>query len=94
MKKKTNQSTMNKIVSGLIGGLILWSILNFVVKPLVEGKKNDNSLETFKKLQENQPSECKLFMMSIQECNFFKENGELPERVKEKIDLITKIENK
>ena len=85
---------MNKIVSGLIGGLILWSILNFVVKPLVEGKKNDNSLETFKKLQENQPSECKLFMMSIQECNFFKENGELPERVKEKIDSITKIENK
>ena len=42
---------MNKIVSGLIGGLILWSVLNFVVKPLVEGKKNDNSLETFKKLQ-------------------------------------------
>ena len=85
---------MNKIVSGLIGGLILWSVLNFVVKPLVEGKKNDNSLETFKKLQENQPSECKLFMMSIQECNFFKENGELPERVKKKIDSITKIENK
>ena len=84
---------MNKIVSGLIGGLILWSVLNFVVKPLVEGKKNDNSLETFKKLQ-NQPNECRLFMMSIQECNFFKENGELPERVKKKIESITKIENK
>ena len=37
---------MNKIVSGLIGGLILWSILNFVVKPLVEGDKiNKNSIE-------------------------------------------------
>jgi len=33
-------------------------------------------------------------MMSIQECNFFKESGELPERVKKKIDSITKIENK
>ena len=43
---------MNKIVSGLIGGLILWSILNFVVKPLVEGKKKNNSIETFKKLKE------------------------------------------
>ena len=86
---------MNKIVSGLIGGLILWSILNFVVKPLVEGKKNNNSIETFEKLKEkNQPNECRLFMMSIQECNFFKESGELPERVKKKIDSITKIENK
>ena len=55
------------------------------MKPLVEGKKNNNSIETFEKLKEkNQPSECRLFMMSIQECNFFKESGELPERVKKK----------
>ncbi len=39
MKKKTNQSTMNKIVSGLIGGTILFLILNFIVKPLIEEKK-------------------------------------------------------
>ena len=39
MKKKSNQSTMNKIVSGLIGGTILFLILNFIVKPLIEEKK-------------------------------------------------------
>ena len=39
MKKKENQSTMNKIVSGLIGGTILFLILNFIVKPLIEEKK-------------------------------------------------------
>ena len=39
MKKKTNQSTMNKIASGLIGGTILFLILNFIVKPLIEEKK-------------------------------------------------------
>jgi len=39
MMKKTNQSTMNKIVSGLIGGTILFLILNFIVKPLIEEKK-------------------------------------------------------
>ena len=39
MKKKTNQSTMNKIISGLIGGTILFLILNFIVKPLIEEKK-------------------------------------------------------
>ena len=39
MKKKTNQSTMNKIASGLIGGTILLLILNFIVKPLIEEKK-------------------------------------------------------
>ena len=42
MKKKTNQSTMNKIVSGLIGGTILFLILNFIVKPLIEEKKVNN----------------------------------------------------
>ena len=37
---------MNKIVGGLIGYLILWSIFNFVVKPLVEDDKiNKNSIE-------------------------------------------------
>ena len=30
---------MNKIVSGLIGGTILFLILNFIVKPLIEKKK-------------------------------------------------------
>ena len=30
---------MNKIVSGLIGGTILFLILNFIVKPLIEEKK-------------------------------------------------------
>ena len=39
MKKKSNQSTMNKIASGLIGGTILFLILNFIVKPLIEEKK-------------------------------------------------------
>tara|TARA_R110000782_G_scaffold210042_2_gene298147 strand:+ start:592 stop:870 length:279 start_codon:yes stop_codon:yes gene_type:complete len=39
MKKKSNQSTMNKIASGLIGGTILLLILNFIVKPLIEEKK-------------------------------------------------------
>jgi flagellar biosynthesis/type III secretory pathway M-ring protein FliF/YscJ len=39
MKKKSNQSTMNKIVSGFIGGTILFLILNFIVKPLIEEKK-------------------------------------------------------
>jgi len=39
VKKKTNQSTMNKIASGLIGGTILFLILNFIVKPLIEEKK-------------------------------------------------------
>ena len=47
MKKKTNQSTMNKIVSGLIGGTILFLILNFIVKPLIEKKEvnTENLLE-------------------------------------------------
>ena len=64
MKKKTNQSTMNKIVSGLIGGLILWSILNFVVKPLIKGDKNNNNsreyINNFKKkymTEEQTPTE-------------------------------------
>ena len=39
VKKKINQSTMNKIASGLIGGTILFLILNFIVKPLIEEKK-------------------------------------------------------
>ena len=39
MKKKSNQSTMNKIASGFIGGTILFLILNFIVKPLIEEKK-------------------------------------------------------
>ena len=39
MKKKSNQSTMNKIASGLIGGTILFLILNFIVKPLIEEKR-------------------------------------------------------
>ena len=68
---------MNKIVSGLIGGLILWSILNFVVKPLVEGDKtNKNSLETFQK--KFKPKKCKDFNLNKQECKNFIETGELP----------------
>ena len=34
-----NKNTMNKIASGLIGGTILFLILNFIVKPLIEEKK-------------------------------------------------------
>ena len=71
---------MNKIVSGLIGGLILWSILNFVVKPLVEGDKtNKNSIEqieTFKK--KFRPIKCTEFNLNYQECKNFTETGELP----------------
>ena len=71
---------MNKIVSGLIGGLILWSILNFVVKPLVEGDKiNKNSIEkidTFKK--KFRPKKCTEFNLNYQECKNFIETGELP----------------
>ena len=39
MKKQKNKNTMNKIASGLIGGTILFLILNFIVKPLIEEKK-------------------------------------------------------
>ncbi len=71
---------MNKIVGGLIGYLILWSIFNFVVKPLVEGdktKKNSiEKIETFKK--KFRPKKCKGFNLNKQECKNFIETGELP----------------
>ena len=71
---------MNKIVGGLIGYLILWSIFNFVVKPLVEGDKiNKNSIEkidTFKK--KFRPKKCTEFNLNYQECKNFTETGELP----------------
>ena len=71
---------LNKIVGALIGYLILWSILNFVVKPLVEGDKiNKNSIEKidiFKK--KFRPIKCTEFNLNYQECKNFTETGELP----------------
>jgi len=52
MKKKSNQSTMNKIVNGLIGAIVLSLILNFIVKPLIEKKEvnTENLLEQCEKM--------------------------------------------
>ena len=52
MKKQKNKNTMNKIASGFIGGTILFLILNFIVKPLLEEKKvnNESILEKCGKL--------------------------------------------
>ena len=84
---------MKKIISGLIGGLILWSIINFIVKPSLEGDKNSftethkTNLELFRK------NECRLFSMSIQECTYYKETGEFPARLKKQKTAI-KVESK
>ena len=63
MKKKTNQSTMNKIASGFIGGTILFLIINFIVKPLIEEKKvnKESILERCKKINLSENAKKNVF---------------------------------
>tara|TARA_B100000787_G_C16150937_1_gene276542 strand:- start:896 stop:1135 length:240 start_codon:yes stop_codon:yes gene_type:complete len=79
---------MNKFTSALIGGGILFLIINFIVKPLSDRDKNfwKRSSKTVieKKIPDLKFDSCKLFKMSTSECTNFKETGELPERVKKR----------
>ena len=82
MKKKTNQNFWGFfIILFLIYQLIKFGIANdwFVKKP----KDNLN----IKKLNLNI---CEVFSLSTAECNKYKRTKELPKRVKDKLDGITK----
>ena len=82
MKKKTNQNFWGFfIILFLIYQLIKFGIANdwFVKKP----KDNLN-------IKELNFNICKVFSLSVAECNKYKKTKELPKRVQDKLDEITK----
>ena len=87
-----------KIIQGLIGGLILWSIIRLTIyfyKNTIifyqNNKSNKSIINDLKNEQEkNETSLCRFWSLSIEECKLYKKTGKLPKDVEDRFEKIKK----
>tara|TARA_Y100000816_G_scaffold215543_1_gene160762 strand:- start:235 stop:561 length:327 start_codon:yes stop_codon:yes gene_type:complete len=86
-----------KIMQGLIGGLILWSIIRLTIyfyqntsKFYLNNKSNKSIINDLKNEQEKNESLCRIWSLSIEECKLYKKTGKFPKDVEDKFEKIKK----